>query len=562
MAGEAATARRFIEEILDTGDWSSAGEVLQPDVVMYHPSSPEPIRGLAAVQGFLGVFRAGMPDLTLAGAGRHAGRRPGRGAVGRSRDRTPPRCSASRRPGISIDIRGISFFRFADGKIAEDWVEENTLSRSPAARRRSAARLSTGQAVPRARPPDAACAEHLDLRTTGRHHPHAAGGRAFWLVAFVFLVVLVGTTVPAPLYVIYQSKWGFSAGVLTLVFAIYSAGVLTALLVFGRISDEVGRTRVLGAALAVAIVSTVVFVFATGVPMLMLGRLLSGFAAGLTQGTATAALAEARAAPRRAPRGPRQRHRHHGSGRPRAPTRRRAGGVRGLEDAPRVRRLPRPARARPARAGARAGDGRRPSPARLRLQRIGVPHAIRAPFLSAALAMFSAFAVVGLFVSLVPSFLGHELHRRNHAAAGLVVFVFFTCATVAQVALHRLTSRRAMLVGFGWLLAGLALLMLGLSTENLTVFVVGHGVRGCRRRPRDHGRGRDRQPHRPARAPGRDAVGLLRRRLPRHDDPGDRRRHRLGARRLLRLDARVRDRDRGLARRVPPCGCSPTASPG
>jgi predicted ester cyclase len=30
--------------------------------------------------------------------------------------------------GNRIDIRGISFFRFADGKIAEDWVEENTLS--------------------------------------------------------------------------------------------------------------------------------------------------------------------------------------------------------------------------------------------------------------------------------------------------------------------------------------------------------------------------------------------------------------------------------------------------
>src|SRR6266567_6410133 len=65
MAGEAKTATRFIEEILNTGDWSSAGEVLQPDVVMYHPSSPEPIRGLEAVQGFLGVFRAGMPDLGL-----------------------------------------------------------------------------------------------------------------------------------------------------------------------------------------------------------------------------------------------------------------------------------------------------------------------------------------------------------------------------------------------------------------------------------------------------------------------------------------------------------------
>ena len=58
-------------------------------------------------------------------------------------------------------------------------------------------------------------------------------------------MLLLGTTVPAPLYVVYQAGWGFSAGVLTLIFAVYSAGVLTALLVFGRLSDEIGRTRVL-----------------------------------------------------------------------------------------------------------------------------------------------------------------------------------------------------------------------------------------------------------------------------------------------------------------------------
>jgi steroid delta-isomerase-like uncharacterized protein len=127
MAGEANTARRFIEEILDTGDWSNADEVLHPDVVMYHPSSPEPIRGLGAVAGFLGVFRAGMPDLHLkvedvtpdgetvaarwSAHGTHTGEMFG----------IPP-------TGNGIDIHGISFFRFVDGKIAEDWVEENTLA--------------------------------------------------------------------------------------------------------------------------------------------------------------------------------------------------------------------------------------------------------------------------------------------------------------------------------------------------------------------------------------------------------------------------------------------------
>jgi steroid delta-isomerase-like uncharacterized protein len=127
MSGEAKTARRFIEEILDTGDWSAADEVLQPDVVMYHPSSPEPIRELGAVQSFLGVFRTGMPDLTLSveadtGDGEYvACRWTAHGTHTGEMFGIPP-------TGNRIEIHGISFLRFVDGKIAEDWVEENTLS--------------------------------------------------------------------------------------------------------------------------------------------------------------------------------------------------------------------------------------------------------------------------------------------------------------------------------------------------------------------------------------------------------------------------------------------------
>src|SRR5690349_21761648 len=97
---------------------------------------------------------------------------------------------------------------------------------------------------------DRPCVDHLDLRTSSRHHPRRlAGAGAFWLVALAFLVVLVGPTMPTPLYVIYQAKWGFSATTLTLVFATYAAGVLTSLLLFGRLSDEVGRRSVLLGAL-------------------------------------------------------------------------------------------------------------------------------------------------------------------------------------------------------------------------------------------------------------------------------------------------------------------------
>lgn len=122
----ATTARRFIEEVLNTGDWSRADEILTDDVVMYHPSAPEPIRGRDAVQGFLGQFRAGMPDLTLAaddvaGEGEHvAVRWHAHGTHTEEMFGIPPTHN-------ELDIHGISFFRFEDGRIAEDWVEENTL---------------------------------------------------------------------------------------------------------------------------------------------------------------------------------------------------------------------------------------------------------------------------------------------------------------------------------------------------------------------------------------------------------------------------------------------------
>ena len=47
--------------------------------------------------------------------------------------------------------------------------------------------------------------------------------------------------VPAPLHVRYQQLWGFSASVLTLIFAVYAIALLAALLFFRGASDEAGR---------------------------------------------------------------------------------------------------------------------------------------------------------------------------------------------------------------------------------------------------------------------------------------------------------------------------------
>ena len=62
---------------------------------------------------------------------------------------------------------------------------------------------------------------------------------AFWLIAYAFAVTMLGTTLPTPLYVIFQGQWHFSTSLITLIFASYAVAVLTALLLAGRSSDQV-----------------------------------------------------------------------------------------------------------------------------------------------------------------------------------------------------------------------------------------------------------------------------------------------------------------------------------
>src|SRR5579859_2377328 len=126
----------------------------------------------------------------------------------------------------------------------------------------------------------------------GRRHPAVPRRAAFWLVALVLAVAMLGTTLPTPLYVIYQSRWHFSAAVVTVTFAVYAAAVMATLLLAGRSSDQAGRRPVLAAALGASALSTVGFILAPGVGTLIAARIVSGLSAGLMTGTATAALTE------------------------------------------------------------------------------------------------------------------------------------------------------------------------------------------------------------------------------------------------------------------------------
>jgi len=110
--------------------------------------------------------------------------------------------------------------------------------------------------------------------------------------AFAFSVVMIGTTMPTPLYPVYQEAFGFSQLMITIIFAAYAFGVIAALVITGRWSDQLGRRPLLLGGLVCSIISDLVFWQADGLAMILAGRVLSGLSAGIFTGTATVAVLE------------------------------------------------------------------------------------------------------------------------------------------------------------------------------------------------------------------------------------------------------------------------------
>src|SRR5580693_815802 len=274
---------------------------------------------------------------------------------------------------------------------------------------------------------------------------------------------MLGTTLPTPLYVIYQGQWHFSAVIVTVTFAVYAVAVLATLLLAGRSSDQAGRKPVLAVALGASALSTVAFILAPDVGVLFVGRILSGISAGLMTGTATAALAEL--VPASASR--------------RASLVATAANMGGLGLGPLIAGLFAQYAPNPTvlvfevYLGVLAVAGlclllvpetvlprRRPA---LRFAGLGIPERGRSEFIAAGAAGFAAFALLGLFSALAPTFLGSVLHQNNHAVQGGVVFLLLAVGAVTQVALFRFNSRRVVLAGLGVFLVALALIVAALA---------------------------------------------------------------------------------------------------
>ena len=299
----------------------------------------------------------------------------------------------------------------------------------------------------------------------------------FGLVAYAFLVTMIGTTLPTPLYPLYEQRYSFGELMVTVIFAVYALGVIAGLLVFGNLSDEIGRKPVLLTGLAFSAISALLFVFAGSLVPIFAGRVVSGLSAGVFTGTATAMLVDL------APGG----------------RRRMAsfvavvvnlGGL-GLgtllsgllaDHARSPLRLPfivDLVLLVPAVLGLVVTPETVQRHAfRLRFQRLSVPPEVRSVFIRGATAGFGSFAVAGVFSSVAPVFLGAILGRTSHALAGAIVFILFSASIVGQLLVSRLSDRRALILGCALLAGGVGLLALALWIESLAALIASASVVG------------------------------------------------------------------------------------
>ena len=300
----------------------------------------------------------------------------------------------------------------------------------------------------------------------------SAKRRGYRLTAGVLLVMMLGGTLPVPLYVLYEKQMGFGPLGVTVVFAAYVVGTLFALVALGDLSDHIGRKKVLAMAVASAAASTALFIVASGIGVLVAARVVSGVAAGFATGTATAALAELQ------PRGDHRAAAVVASG----------SNMTGLGLGPLTAGIFAEYVAMPTRSVFWAYLGlcalaaaaltaipetvANPDGMISLRPRIGVPPRLRAVMLGAGLGVFAAFGVLGLFSSLVPTFLHGILGVHNLALIGAASFLIFIIAAISQAVSARLPSRRSVSTGLPLLLVCLAALEAALFGKALWLFVV------------------------------------------------------------------------------------------
>ncbi len=302
---------------------------------------------------------------------------------------------------------------------------------------------------------------------------------SFWTAAAVAVVALWASGAPAMVYPVYVGEWGLSPLVVTSIFAVYPISLVVVLVVFGGLSDYVGRRAVLLAGLSAIAAGILIFAVAPSVGWLFVGRALQGVGVGLAMAPASAALVEF----------------SRGGNASRASSINTAATALGLALATivggaLVQYAPLPAHLTywvllaitvtvfalvlfmpRAVAGTSAGGRWRP-------RGVVVPKGLGGVVVASSLAIGAGFAMGSLFLSLGSSIAKNLIKTDDAFLAGSVIAISAVVIGVTAILGRRLPSRTAILVGGLALSGGMALLVASAVSASLGAFVAASVVSG------------------------------------------------------------------------------------
>jgi len=304
-------------------------------------------------------------------------------------------------------------------------------------------------------------------------------GRAFWAMAAIAVTFPAISAVPSPLYALYQDRWGFSAATLTEVFAIYVLALLISLLVFGSLSDHVGRRPVLLGSILIEAVSLVAFLTAGDVTALAVARVIQGLATGAALSTLGAVIVDLQ---------PDEHPKRSGVVNGVAPLAGLAFGALGcgllIQLAPWPTSLvfiillvalafaavavwfsPETSTLRP---GAR--DSLKP--------KIGLPAHLRTDFLALTPIIVAGWALGGLYLSLGPSIAAIFIDSEGYLTGALVLTALCGTGALTVYFLREREPASVIRLAAGWLFVGIGMSLIGLELDKAAIALAGTFVSG------------------------------------------------------------------------------------
>jgi predicted MFS family arabinose efflux permease len=301
-------------------------------------------------------------------------------------------------------------------------------------------------------------------------HPRLSRRSAFALLASSGLTLLASSSAPTPLYSTYQSKWDFSDLTVTVIFGVYAVAVLISLLVFGSLSDHIGRRPLLLAGLGTQVLVMLVFAFAGNLDTLLLARVLQGLATGAALGAIGAGLVDLHPV-----RGPIANS-----------SALLAGTASGsLLSALFVQLLPAPTELVYLFLSAvfliqalgvlliEETSARVPGARRALTPTLALPPQVRGAVLLAAPSLVAVWTLGGFYASLGPSLAQLVAGDHSTILGGASLFVLAGTGALTVLRFHRTEARRFALFGALAVIVGSALLLWGVAARSLPIFALG-----------------------------------------------------------------------------------------